>query len=152
MSVSVALEWAADRAVNPVVGVLLIVAAAVLCSAAVGTVLIGFGSDVGEQTTPQATVEIETHVQDETDGFVTLVVDAMPRAEFVTITATTTDGTATLADGTAERTERRDSVDEPITVRKHVDPDRPRDVSVRLVAVAHRDGATQRVFDRTVVL
>lgn len=152
----VSLESSPDRAVNPVVGVFAIVVLSVVCSAAFGTFLIGFGSDLESDPTPRATVEIETLVQDETDGFVTLAVRSMARADRVVLAATTADGSATLADGTpdgaATLTERRGAPGDAITVRKDVDPDDPRDVSVRLVAVAQYDGAQREIFDRTVTL
>lgn len=150
------LEAPADRAVNPVVGVILIVGLTVVCSAAFGTFLIGFGSDLEAGADAQATVELDSSVRHDTDGFATLVVRSMPRADRVELTATTTDGSATIADGTAastaELTERRHGVGDSVTVRKRVDPAAPRDVAVRIVAVAHHDGHDSRVFDRTVIL
>ncbi|WP_126661311.1 hypothetical protein [Haloterrigena salifodinae] len=144
-----------DRAVNPLLGVFLIVGAAVVCSAALGTILIGVDHDL-EGTSPQATVELETAVTDDTDGFVTLVVADRSAADAVTVTATTTDGRRAIADGTpdgtAELTERREAVDDSITFRKNVDPDAPRDVELRLVARAHLADDAAVVLDRTVVI
>lgn len=141
-----------DRAVNPVMGVILIVGIAVVCSAALGTFLIGVGGDLEGSTPPGGTLEVNTLVQDETDGFVTLEVTTITDADLLEVTATTTDGSAAIADGTggtAELTERRESPGDSITFRKAVDD--PRDVELRLVAVAHGDGETV-VFDRTVIV
>ncbi|WP_440764604.1 type IV pilin [Natronorubrum sp. DTA7] len=150
------LESPTDRAVNPVVAGLLLVGVAVLCSAAVGTVLIGVESDLEDEAEPKAAVETSTVVQDATDGFVTLEVTSMTSAERVEITAMTTDGTPTIADGTpngtAERTVHVDAVGDTATVRKAVDSTTPRDVDVRIVAVATDGDAETRVFDRTVTL
>ena len=143
-----------DRARNPLLGVLLIVGAAVVCSAALGTVLIG--APLEGTTTPQATVELETVVADDTDGFVTLGVTDLAAADAVTVTATTADGTQAIVDGTpdgtAELTERREAAGDSITFRKDVDPDAPRDVELRLVARAHLADDHAVILDRTVVL
>lgn len=141
-----------DRA-NPLLGVFLIVGAAVVCSAALGTVLIG--APLEGTATPQATVEIETVVTDETDGFVALAVTDLSAADAVTVTATTTDGTRAIADGTpdgtAELTHRRAAAGDSIAFRKHA-PDAPRDVELRLVARAHLADDDGVILDRTVVL
>ncbi|WP_436344166.1 type IV pilin [Natronorubrum sp. FCH18a] len=150
------LEPPIDRALNPVVGGLLLVGLTVLCSAAVGTVLIGFESDIEGENVPDATVEASTLVRDDTEGFVTLEVTSMTRADHVDLTARTIDGTATIADGTANGTadlvQRREAVAESVTIRKAVDSAEARDVEIRIVAVAHGDDAETRVFDRTVRL
>lgn len=142
-----------DRA-NPLLGVFLIVGAAVVCSAALGTVLIG--APLEGTATPQATVEIETVVTDDTDGFVALAVTDLSAADAVTVTATTTDGTRAIADGTpdgtAELTHRRAAAGDSIAFRKTVDPDAPRDVELRLVARAHLADDDAVVLDRTVVV
>lgn len=146
----------ADRAVNPVLGVLLVVGLTVVCSAALGTVLIGVGNDAENGPAVDATVEVETVVTHGSDGFVTLGVTALDDADSVTVTATTTDGTPAIADGTpngtAELTERRDAVGDSVTVREAVDPDQPRDVELRLVAVAHHGDREAVVLDRTVIV
>lgn len=142
-----------DRAHSPMLGVLLIVGAAVVCSAALGTVLIG---DLEGTTTPRATVELETVVTHDADGFVALGVTDLSAADAVTVTAMTTDGTPAIADGTpdgaAELTQRREAAGDSITVREDVDPGATRDVELRLVARAHLADDAAVVLDRTVVL
>ena len=147
------LEDAAERAVDPVVGVVLIVGVVVLLSASVGTLLIGFGSDLEAGAPPEATVEIDTVVAHDTDGFVTLTVEELTRAEAVELTATT-DGSATIATDTGatdSHTERVTTADEQVTFRKAVDGE-GHDVELRLVAIATDGDRETTVFDRTVIL
>ncbi|WP_440771491.1 type IV pilin [Natronorubrum sp. DTA28] len=151
----ISLESPIDRAISPIVAGLLLVGVTVLCSAAVGTILIGAESDLEGETEPNATIETSTVVRDETNGFVTLEVTSMTRAERVEIMATT-DGASTIIDGspngTAERIDHVDAMGDTVTVRKAVDSAMPRDVDVRIVAVAQYNDAETRVFDRTVTL
>ena len=147
---------ARDRAVNPVLGVVLIVGLAVVCSATLGTFLIGVGSGLDDSTTPPpgATVEIETLVPHDTDGFVTVGVRSLTDADAVAVTATTTDGSRAIADGTADGTarltERAAAAGDSVTIREDVEA--PRDVELRLVARAQRGDEATVVFDRRVVL
>ncbi|WP_019992039.1 hypothetical protein [Natronorubrum tibetense] len=50
-----------------------------LCSAAVGTVPIGYENDLEGETEPKAAIGTTTLVQDGADGFVTLEVTSMQK-------------------------------------------------------------------------
>jgi len=81
-----------DRAVSPVIGVILMVAITVILAAVIGTFVLGLGDQV-QNTTPQASFGFETHDQDG-DG----------DADWVNVThesGSTIDGTALSVSTTA---------------------------------------------------
>jgi len=57
-----------DRAVSPVIGVILMVAITVILAAVIGTFVIGLGDDIGA-TTPQASFDAEFDSEDDVVSF-----------------------------------------------------------------------------------
>ncbi|WP_247002310.1 type IV pilin [Halosolutus gelatinilyticus] len=133
-----------DRAVNPVIGTVLLIGVAVILSASIGTFLIGMANDLSGGA--QGAVEVSHSVQDPDDGFITISSVSMQRADRITITATDVDGADRLEGGASVLADEIRTVGGSVTIRQ--DSDHEGDVDVSIVAIAEYGDDSALIFDR----
>ena len=139
----------ADRAVNPVIGTILLVAIVIILSSAISVFVFGLGQDLTEPA--QASVDLET--TNAGNGTATVTAQSLLRADHVTVTAETTDGSANLYDPDADTTtDELEAILESAGERASFESARDDPVEVRIVAVAVAGQGETIVLDETIEL
>lgn len=145
-------ESHSDRAVNPVVGTIILVAIVVILSATVGTLLLAYTTDLGGGA--QAALDL-SHVNSGDGGSATVTVISMGSADHIDVRATTDESALVNPDNESESIDsvdtRLDSTGDSFTVRKH-DANANDTVEVQLVGVAVRGGDEAVIFDEMVTI
>ena len=138
-----------DRAVNPVIGTVLLVAIVIVLSSAISVFVFGLGNDLTQPAI--AGVDLETSA--EGNGTATVTAQSFSRADRVEVTAETTDGGDDLYDRDADETSAEleatlGGAGERITFESARDDP----VEVRVVAVAVSGQGEAVMLDETVEL
>jgi len=95
-----------DRAVSPVIGVILMVAITVILAAVIGTFVLGLGDSLGDsQPTAQIDVSVENATTADTDYNVTLEHSGGDRIDAENLRVVVTDTAGTESDAANEFTE-----------------------------------------------
>ena len=141
-----------DRAVNPVVGTIILIAIVVILSATVGTLLLAYTTDLGGGA--QAALDL-SHVNSGDGGSATVTVISMGSADHIDVRATANDTALANPDNQSESIDsvdtRLDSTGDSFTVRKH-DDYADDAVEVQLVGVAVRGDDEAVIFDELVTI
>ena len=145
-------ESRSDRAVNPVVGTIILIAIVVILSATVGTLLLAYTTDLGGGA--QAALDL-SHVNSGDSGSATVTVISMGSADHIDVRATANDSALEKPDNESESVEtvdtRLDSTGDSFTVRKHENYANNA-VEVQLVGVAVRGDDEAVIFDEMVTI
>lgn len=131
-----------DRAVNPVIGTVLLVALVIVLSSAISVFVLGLGSELTEPA--QGSVDVE--VTDEGNGTVTVTATGLQRADRIDVRAQAIDGE--LWDGESGETDDLEASLERIAETTSFEA-AGGDTEVRIVAIAVSDGGEAIVYDDT---